>query len=112
MQNCDSIRQTHRLDLVVCDVNHRSADFSKQLAKFVPHTLAQESIQIAQRFVQQEGFRIADQRAANGYALSLSAAKFSRPFFEHVGDFKHRRSFEYSTVNFCFWELLQTEIQC
>jgi len=55
------------------DVNHRGGDAMVQFFDLDPHLAAQLGIEVAERLVEQEHVRVADDGAAHGDALALAA---------------------------------------
>ena len=60
------------------DIDHRGFQFVVQLGQFQPHLDPQQGVKVGQRFVKQEHLGVADQGAANGDALALTARKLGR----------------------------------
>ncbi len=77
MHDRDTRRERHRLDLVMRDVDRRLADALVQLLDLGAHFDAQLGVEVGKRFVEQEQFRIANQRAPHGDALALSAGQLA-----------------------------------
>ena len=92
----DQVGRGHGLGLVVGDVDGGVAIFVMQAADFEPHLLAQISIEIGQRLVEQQRLRFDDQGARQRHALLLSAGEFAgialRQRFE-LGRGQNRREF-------------------
>ena len=73
----DQVGGGHRLGLVVGDVDRGIAVFVVQPANFETHLLAQIGVEVGQRLVEQQRFRLDDQRARQRHALLLSARQFA-----------------------------------
>ena len=69
----DPVGHGHGLDLVMRHIDRSGAEPVMQRADFLAHLHAQRGVEVAQRFVEQKGLGIADDGAAHGHALSLSA---------------------------------------
>ncbi len=93
----DQVGGGHRLGLVVGDVDRGVAVFVMQPADLEPHLLAQIGVEVGQRLVEQQRFRLDDQRAGQRHALLLSAGQFAgialRQHFELGGREDRRRAF-------------------
>ena len=74
----DAVGQGQRLFLVVGDEDEGDADGALQCAQLDLHLLAQLLVERAQRLVQQQHLRLADQRAGQGDALPLAAGQLMR----------------------------------
>ena len=72
----DAVRRRHRLGLVVGDVDRGDAEFIVQAADLAAHLLAQIGVEVRQRFVQQQDFRLHHQRARQRHPLLLAAGEF------------------------------------
>ena len=70
----DPVGQGHRFDLIVGDVEHRDAEFSREVFDFVAHFLAQPGVEIAERLVHEQHFRLDGEGARQGDPLLLAAA--------------------------------------
>ena len=71
----DSIRHGKGLFLIVCHIDKRDSRLLLDAFEFILHILAQPQIQCAQRFVEQQYFRLIDQRAGDGHTLLLAAGQ-------------------------------------
>ena len=74
----DQVGQRHRLFLAVRDMDEGDAERRLQLLQFGAHADLQERIERRQRLVEQQRFRIGDQRAGERDALLLAAGKLRR----------------------------------
>ena len=72
------MRERHRLDLVVRDVDRRDAEFVLHVLEFRAHVAAQLGVEIGQRLVHQERCGPADDRARERHALALAAGELAR----------------------------------
>ena len=90
----DQVGRRHRLGLVVGDVDRGVAVFVVQPADLETHLLAQIGVEVGERLVEQQRFRLDDQRARQRHALLLAARQFAgialRQRFE-LGRRKDRR---------------------
>ncbi len=71
----DALAQRHRLDLVVGDVHRRDAELLMELGERRAHPDAELRVEVRQRFVHEEGLRLAHDRAPHGDALALPAGE-------------------------------------
>ena len=69
----DAVRQGHRLDLVVGDVDHGGAEALVQFLELDPHPRAQGRVEVAQRLVEQEDLGPPDDGTAHRHPLPLAA---------------------------------------
>ena len=69
------IRHRHRLILAVRDVDEGDLEFALQPLQFLAHLDAQERIERGQRLIQQQNFRMRDQRPRQSHALLLAAGQ-------------------------------------
>ena len=90
-QNDDLVGHGHGFDLIVGHVNHGGFQAFVQFADLKPHADAQGSVEVRQRFVEEERGGFADNRAANGDTLALTARKLARTTVEIVGEVQNRR---------------------
>src|SRR5438128_1304408 len=75
------------------------------------HTFAQQCVEIAQRFVQEEGVRLANERSSNRDTLTLSSAQLAWLLSQQIADFQHRRGLMNAPIDFRRRHLFQTEIE-
>ena len=78
MHDHDAVGQRHRFFLIVRDVERGDAEPLLQRAEFVAHLRAQPGVEIGQRLVEQQHFRLEHQRARNRDALLLAAGQARR----------------------------------
>ena len=71
----DPVAQRHGLGLVVRDVDEGGVDALSELDDLGTHLVAKFCVQIGKRFVHQHDFRCADDRAADGDTLPLTAGQ-------------------------------------
>ena len=90
MHDRDAGRQGHRLDLIVRHIDRRLADPLMQLLDLGAHIDAQLRIEIGERLIKQEQFRVAHQRAAHRDALALAAGELSGLAVEQRLDLQQR----------------------
>jgi hypothetical protein len=98
VHDADVVAHRHRLDLVMRHVNRRRADIVLLLDQLVAGGDAQCSIQIGQRLVEQEHLWITNDRAAERYALALTAGKGVRLALQQLRQAKSRRRVVHSPV--------------
>ena len=75
VEDDDLVRQRHGFDLIVGHIDHRRLEVGVQLGDFDAHLDAERGVEVGQRFVEQEDFRLVDDGAADGDALALAAGK-------------------------------------
>ena len=81
----DAVRERHRLDLIVGDIDHRALQLAVQFRQFVTHLHAQLGIEIGERLVEQEDLRIADDRPTDRDPLTLATRQLMRqPIQQHI----------------------------
>ena len=85
------VGERHRLDLVVGDIDRGGADLLVHLLDLDPHLHPQLGIEVGQRLVEQEHFRIAHDGAAHRDALALAAGKLLRLAVDQFDDVEHAR---------------------
>jgi hypothetical protein len=71
----DAVRQRQGLGLVVGDVDGGDADGALQPQQLAAHLFPQSGVEIAQRLVEQQQFRLADDRARESHTLLFAAAQ-------------------------------------
>ncbi len=98
----EPISKRHRLYLIVRHIHGRGAQLLVQLTYLDAHLGAQRSIEVRERFVEQEEFGLTSHGSTHGNALTLAAGKLlgktleqrlkaehlrdlCHPFFDHVG---------------------------
>ena len=86
-----ALRQGHRLDLVVRDIQAGGGQAPVQGLKFGAHLHAQLRIQVRQRLVEEEYRRLAHDGAAHRHALALPARQLARLALEQLGEFEDFR---------------------
>ena len=74
----DAIAHVDRFVDVMRDEDHRRAARFPEAQHFILHFHASECIERAERFIQQENFRMIDQRSRKGDALRHAAGKLMR----------------------------------
>ena len=78
-QDTDPVGQGHGLDLIMGDIDHRRVmHAAMKLGDFQPCGDAQSSIEVRQWFVEEKDLRVANDGAADGDALALTARKLAR----------------------------------
>ena len=86
VEHSEAVRKRQRLTLVVSHEQRRHSELLMNTPKLDAHLLAQLQIKIAQRLIQEEKLRLADERTAERDALALSAAELPRQTIEQVLD--------------------------
>ena len=89
----DLVGQRHGLDLVVGDVDAGDAKAFVQALNLGAHLGAQFCVKVGQRFVEQEHFGAAHNRAAHGDTLALAAGQVGRAAFQIIGQAKDAADF-------------------
>ena len=87
----DAIAERHGLDLVVGDVDRAGAGGGVQLGDLLAHVHAHLGVQIAERFVEQEGVGVAHQRAAERHPLHLTTGQLLGLAFQQLLDAENGR---------------------
>src|SRR5438552_1571147 len=75
LQDGDAPAQTHRLDLIVRDMNHGGAEPGVQTAHLHAHLHAQWSIEMGERLVEQEELWPSDYGSPHRHTLALAAGE-------------------------------------
>src|SRR3954447_2771673 len=73
----DTVREGHRLFLIVCDEHESCADMALDQGELGLQPLAQFEVQGTERFIEEQNAGFVDQRASNGDALRLAAGKLA-----------------------------------
>ena len=111
VEDDDPIGEGHRFDLVMGDVDHRRAETDVQLRDFQAHLHAQRRVEIGERLVEQEDFRVADDRAPDGDALPLAARQLPRASCQQVFDLQRRRHFPDAPIDLLATKAHETEAE-
>ena len=88
VHNHQAVAEGHGFELVVGDVEAGGAELSLQALDLDAHLHAELGVQIGERLVEQEGGRIADNGAAHGDALALTAGELAGLAVQEVGEFE------------------------
>ncbi|KPW58902.1 Uncharacterized protein ALO80_05922 [Pseudomonas caricapapayae] len=72
-----ALGEGHGLGLIVGNVQNRCTGLLVQAANQQTHFMAQRAVQVAQRLIEQQDWRFADQRTTDGNALALTAGKLA-----------------------------------
>ena len=80
----EPVGQRQRLDLVVGDDDGGVAELALQHLQLAAHPLARRGVEVAQRLVEQQHRRVADQRAGQRDPLLLAAGQAGGPQLEQV----------------------------
>ena len=83
------LRQRHRLDLVVGDVEAGRTEAAMELLNLEAHLHAKLGVEIRQRLVEQEHGRFAHDRSAHSDALALAAGKLARLALEQRAELEN-----------------------
>ena len=78
IEHHDLVGHGHGFDLIVGDVDCGRGELPLQLGDLQSHLHAQRRVEIRQRLVEQEGFRLANNRPADRHALALAAGQLAR----------------------------------
>ena len=78
VQDQQAVAESHCLDLIVGNVKAGDAEATLQAADFGAHLDAEFGVQIGQRLIEQEQFRIPHNRSAHRNALALAAGQLAR----------------------------------
>jgi hypothetical protein len=84
-ENDDALAEGVRFAAVVRDVDHRHSQVFLQANDFAAKLFCQFVVEMRERFVEEQDFRTADERAAQGSALPLPAGKLPRLAVEQIG---------------------------
>ena len=77
MKNGDVVADAHRLLLVVSDEEEGDSDVIVNRVEFDQHSLTELEVERGERFIEQQNFGFADERAGDGDTLALTAAELS-----------------------------------
>ncbi len=102
VQYHDLVRQGHRLDLIVGDVDHRALEALVQAGDLNSHLHAQRRIKVGERLIEQEHARLRHQRTANGYALALTTGKRFRLAIQQMAQLEYLGNLGDTLVNDVF----------
>ncbi|MCY1364441.1 hypothetical protein D9M69_512420 [compost metagenome] len=82
-----------------------------KLGELQPRTCAKGSIEVRERFVEQERLRFLDDGAPDRHALALPTGKLLRLSVEKMGDFQSRGGLADATIALLLWhaDVFQTE---
>src|SRR5229473_3584824 len=107
----DAVRCRHRLGLVVGDIDRGDAEFIVQTADLAAHFLAQIGVEVGERLVQQQDFRLHHQRAGQRHPLLLAAREFVRIARGEVVELHHIEDLSDPALQlvFCYLPHLQAK---
>ena len=105
----DALGQCHRFHLIVGDVDRGCTDALVQLLDFSTHLRTQECVQIRQRLIEQEQFRLAYDRAPHRDALPLSARKRAGLPVKQVVDLQNHSGFPHAPFNIGYRKFAQLQ---
>ena len=77
LQHDNLVGHGHRLDLVMCDIDHCCRKTLVEFADFQPHADTQRGVKIGQGLVKQEGSGFPHNGPADGNALALAARQLT-----------------------------------
>ena len=80
----DAPSHRHRLDLVVCHIDHRGAELAVQLQQLGAQLRAQLGVEVGKWLVEEKEPRLAHDRATERHALALAAGEVRGPAIEQV----------------------------
>src|SRR5690554_876631 len=83
-----ALRERHRLDLVVRDVETGGAQAAMQFLDFKTHLHPQLGIQVGERFVEQEDLRFAHDGPTHRHPLTLPAGQLARATVQQMAQFE------------------------
>ena len=106
----DTVTKGHSLGLVVGDVDERALDLVAQLDELGTHLVTQLGVQVGQRLVHQEDFRITHDGTADSNTLALATRKRLRLTVEVLGNTQNLGSGANLAVNLVLGDLL--ELKC
>jgi hypothetical protein len=93
VEHDDFVGHGHGFDLIVSHVDHRRLQVFMQAQQLQAHLHPQRRVEVGQRFVEQEDFRVAHNGPADRHALALAARKLLGFALEHRPEFKDARRF-------------------
>ena len=105
------IRERQRLQLVVRHEQRRDAEAGGELLQLVPHLLPQFRVQVAERLVEQQRFRLVDERAGEREALLLPAAQLRRGALLQAVQVHERERAQDAVAHFRAGELTRALLQ-
>ena len=97
LHNTKTVRDRHRLFLIMGYVNESMIELALQAIEFDSHLLSQSSVKSRDRLIHQICFRITYERPPDGNALSLAARKVCRKLVEQVSYMKRFGNLRYSS---------------
>ena len=77
IHDTDAVAEGHGFDLIVGDVDHGGLQAMMEELDFLAHLDAHLGVEVGERFVEEEGRRLADDGAADGDALALDRRRGS-----------------------------------
>ena len=80
----DSVGHGHRLDLIMCHIDHGDAKPQLKATDLDPHFVAQFRVEVGERLIHQADRLLADNGARKRHALTLSARQLRGPSIKHV----------------------------
>ena len=90
-QHGHPVAQGHGLLLVVGDVEHGRPEPALEPGELGAHLHPQLRVEVREGLVEQEGLRLAHERAAQGHALALASGELGRTALEHGLEAETRR---------------------
>ncbi|MPM84688.1 hypothetical protein SDC9_131761 [bioreactor metagenome] len=107
--NDDAVAQRHGLGLVMGNIHKRGVDVLAQLDQLSTHLIAQLCVEVAQRLVHEEDLRMANNCAADGDTLALTAGERLGLSLQILGDTENLRRFLHLLVDLSLGNLAQLE---
>ncbi len=107
----DLVGHDHRLGLVVGDVDGGHAQGLLELLEFGPHAGAQDRVEIAEGFIHQEELRLANDGAAQRYALLLPARELTGALVQVLGDAQPLRHLAHAPIRVGFAHAAHPQVQ-
>src|SRR5215467_7665685 len=105
IQDNNSIRKSHRFQLIVRDVDHRGLQFAMKLGKLNTHLNPKFTVEIGEWFVEKKNLRFTHNCAADRDTLSLSARKVLWPPMQERCELQNLRCASHTFLDLVFWTL-------
>ena len=111
VEHHDLVGQSHGLDLVVGDIDHRCLEALVQARDFDTHLHAEEGVQVGQRLVEQEHLGFANHGAPDRDALALAAGQVLGLALEQVVELEDLGNRLDTAIDFGLVDLCQLEAE-
>src|SRR5215467_8261385 len=105
IQDNNSIRKSHRFQLIVRDVNHRGLQFAMKPGKLNAHLHPKFAVEIGEWLVEKKDLRFPYNRAADRDTLALSTRKVLWPPMQERRQLQNLRCASHAFLNFMFGTL-------